>query len=284
MHAQNKSVNFICLGARFATTLLYTYIKEHPQASVCSEETNFFSDSKQFAKGVSWYESHFSVGKLKTIKGDLGLDYLASAQAASLIARTYPSARLLAVIDNPLLAVRVEYVEAKRAGRLNHAISFESFLKQNPEVLLRACYGRQLVHYFSFYSGNDFLVLLASDVRGELLKNLSNAYGHLGLDDSFVPTQLKHLIPEEEEDTKRKPGIIKRTIKGIRKQIKRFYRYVIYVFNPPEILEETSVVVAAKIALSPEMEKYLKDYYLEDVRQLSALLHRDLIVEWGFNE
>ncbi len=284
MHAQHKLINFIALGSRSATPLLYTYLAEHPGICLASEETKFFSDSKEFARGLEWYESHFSRYKEEIICGELAYDYLNSAEAAGLIATIYPSARLLAVIENPLVCVRVEYIEARRARKISPAVSLSAFLKDNPEVMLRARYGRQLLHYFGLYSPNDFLVLLASDVHNNTLASLAQAYEHVGLDKSFVPASLKHLIPEEEEDTKKRSGIIKRNYRLLKKILKRFFSYVKYVVRPPKATIELVSVVARKVPLSPKLEQFLKDYYRSDVEKLSALLHRNLSAEWGFTD
>lgn len=282
MHAQNKLVNFIGLGSQATAPLLYTYLAEHPSISLASEETKFFSDAKAFAKGLSWYESHFTKFGEANVCGELAFDYLESAQAAGFIARTYPSARLLAVVDNPLISVRVEYIMARRAKRISNTVSLSEYLKDNPEVMLRARYGRQLLHYFGLYSQNDFLVLLASDFDKKTLTSLAQAYEHLGLDKNFIPPRLQYLIPEEEEGPKIKPGIIKRTYRLVKKNIKLFLKYVKYVVKPPQAALELASVVALAVPLSSELEQFLKDYYRADVKQLSALLHRDLSLEWAF--
>lgn len=279
--AQRKLISFIGLGTRTATTLLYAYIRQHPEACVPETETKFFSEAKKFAQGIEWYESHFESGKGKSLCGELASDYLTSAPAAGLIAKAYPSAKLLAVIENPLLCVRVEYVEAMRSDKITKHTTLTNFLHQNPEVLLRARFGRQLVNYFSYYSVHDFMAVLAEDARNDQLTAIKNIYEHLGLDAHFVPASLKHLVPEEEEEDKKSPGLIKRTFGRLKKLIKNLFKRWAQKINPPKVVAETAAAIALRIPLSPELETYLKDYFRADVKQLSALLHRDLNVEWG---
>ncbi len=281
MQAQRKLVSFIGLGSQTATALLYTYIREHPAACVPEEQINFFSDATQYAKGVAWYEGLYVVKKKQRVCGELASNYLHSGQAAKLIARTYPNAKLLAVIDDPLLCVRMEYVQARQDGVLSKNITFEQFIKQTPEVLLRSKFGRLLVSYFSYYSTRDLLVLLASKVETDPLSVLKDTYEHCGLEASFVPLSLRYLVIEEEDDTKKRPGIIKRIYKQIKRLIKFIYTKITQVIFPPNVLKETILERAKRIELSPEMEKYLKDYYREDVQILSSLLHRDFNAEWS---
>jgi hypothetical protein len=54
--------------------------------------------------------------------------------------------------------------------------------------------------------------------------------------------------------------------------------------KPKEIKTETASELARRLPLTPELEAKLKDYFRKDVSELSALLHRNLTVEWGFGD
>jgi hypothetical protein len=281
MPVRNTLVSFFGIGSHTAAPLLYSYIAEHPQVCLPSEPTHFFSDTKVFARGVAWYESQFVPRRLRTVCGELAHVYLHTTQTAGLIARTYPNARLLAVIENPLISIRVEYIEAVRTGKISRELSLAEFLKQNPEVLLRARYGRQLVQYFSFYSPNDLLVFTAADIRADVLKAVRDTYKHLGLDATFVPPTLRHLVVEE-VDEKKKPGFIKRGMSALKTLIRTAYSHLVQKIKPKKVATETAADLARKIPLTPELEVELREYFKTDVAQLSALLHRNLSVEWEF--
>lgn len=282
MPVRHTSVSFFGLGSHTAAPLIYTYIREHPEVITTKTPTDFFTDTAMFAKGIGWYESQFVLrGKLAKVKGELAPNYLMSAQAAGLIARTYPNAKLLAVVENPLVSVRVEYIEARTQGSISAKTPLTEFLRRNPEVLLRARYGRQLVSYFHYYAPTDLLVLVAKDVREDVLRAVTVTYEHLGLDTKFVPVSLRHLVVEEEDD-KKKPGFITRKIMLLRAAVKVVYRYINTHFKPKEIKTETATERALALPLDPALEKKLKAYFRPDVAQLSALLHRNLLVEWGF--
>lgn len=282
MRAQRKLVSFFGLGSVFAAPLFYSYLKAHPQICVPETEIDFFSQPKLFAKGVDWYESNFGKCQTGMVYGELSGYYLQNAQAASLIARTYPNAKLLAVVENPLVSVRVAYIEARRAKLISPKISLALFLKQHPEVLLSARYGQQLTQYFGYYSPTDLLVVTAGDVRESPLTIIKNAYAYLGVNDNFVPSELKHLVPEEEIDPKKRPGIIKRIFKAVKQKISNQYHASLNYFHPKTVSVETAAVEARALSLTPELEIYLKDYYRSDVAILSRLLYRNLGVEWEF--
>lgn len=278
MSVRNTLVSFFGLGSHSAAPLLYTYIAEHPEVVLPTNPTNFFADAKIFARGITWYESNFKQ-KPKGIVGELADKYLQNALTAGLIARTYPDAKLLAVIDNPLVSIKVEYIEALRQGSITRRISLFEFLKRNPEVLEQARYGRQLEHYFAYYSPNDLLVILASAVRLDPLGTLKQAFSHLGLSPKYVPLSLRHLIVEE-VDEKKKPGFIKRFFRYLKSQLRKLYKRV----KPPKLAAETAAERAQRMVLPEALEEKLKDYYRTDVALLSGLLHKNLSVEWGFDK
>jgi hypothetical protein len=275
-------VAFIGIGAGLAPALLYSYIRSHPKVCAPKVATEFFSNIKVFALGLAWYESQFKDCPPGTVNGELAFEYLQSAPAAGLIARTLPQTRLLAVVENPLLAVRVAYVEARKNNLISSKVSLAQFLKDNREVLQSVRQGRQLTQYFQYYSPTDLLVFTADDVRNEPLKAVATTFEYIGVDPKFIPLALKHLIEDDESDAKKKPGLIKRGFRAIKKLITWPYRQVIAKTKKPVVSIEIAFEVARKIPLSPELEQFLRDYYREDVAILSRLMHRSVGFEWGF--
>ena len=284
MRAQRKLISFIGIGAESAAPLFYSYLRLHPTVCAMDNDTRFFSDTKVYAQGIDWYEKQLGKCLPTMVHGELSFSYLRSVSALNLIAKTYPSAKLLAVIENPLVSVRVAYVEARRSNTISNRVSLAQFLKQSPEVLMSARYGKQLSEYFSFYAPTDLFVVTASDVREDTLSVMARAYDHIGVDKKFIPAALQHLIPPDEGEIKRKPGIIKRTYRFIKRIIRGIFSALYRMIFPPDIPIETASVVARQLPLSPELEAYLKEYYRRDVAMLSNLLHRDLSVAWGFAE
>ncbi len=283
MRAQRKLVSFIGLGSLTAAPLLYSYIRMHPKVCVAPNDTEFFSNTESYSKGIIWYEDNFSKCAPGSICGELSLNYLNSVPAVSLITRTYPDAKLVAVIENPIMSVKIAYIEARYSKLVSDRVSLAMFLKQNPEVLTRAKYGRQLAEYFSYYAPTDLMVIVASDLKENTLSTLSKVYDHIGVDKDFIPLVLKYLVPPDEDELKRRPGIIKRIYRAIKKIIKASYHFIAIKIHPPQASVDAASVVAERLVLSQELDEYLKNYYRSDVDMLSHLLHRNLSIEWGFD-
>ena len=280
MNARRTKVSFFGLGVGGLAFYVYEYLRQHPEVYVPEEDINFFSDTKVYAKGIDWYENNFSAKEKKKF-GELSYNYLGCVSAVPLIVRTYPNAKLFAVIANPLLAIKVVYLEAKMNGDISQDMTLVMFIKQYPEILIRFCFGKYLTQYFSYYSHNDLMVFMADEFIFDPIKNLSVLYKHLEIDPNFIPLTLKHLIPEEEEDPKKRGWIVKRAIKFIFKSIKKHYTNLARRLSVPKVKPESFLLEAEKINLSPDLEKYLKDYYRSDVAILSNLLHRNFNEEWG---
>ncbi len=280
MTARNDRIAIIGLGAGGLATAVYSYLGTHPDLCLPKEPTHFFSRAENYAKGIGWYEGLFRPSGMEMKCGELANDYLRSSRAPALIAKTYPEARLFAVVGDPLLSVRVHYLEALRHQVISPKTSLAYFLKQNPELLDKLKYGRQLSRYFGYYSHSDLMVLLVDEVVKDPLVVTQRLFGHLGLDRSFVPLALKHLSIKDEDDEK-KDGFIKRFFKYSRKIIIKTYTKILHYFKPPVSEVEAITILAKRVPLDPELEKLLKEYFKEDVTLLSSLLRRDLNSEWG---
>lgn len=281
MRAQRKFISFIGLGSSGVSTALYSYIQNHSQVGLPKKETNFFSQTKVYSKGMEWYESLFPQDEIKTVRGELSNNYLANSQSAILIARTYPNAKLLAVVANPLLLVRIAYIEALRAREISPKTSLAAYIKQSPEVLSKGLQGAYLAQYYSYYATTDLLVLTNTEINEAPLAAIKKAYNHIGADPAFVPKSLTHLVVVD-EDTVKKKGIIKRFFSAIKAMIKGAYLKVAYTISPPVLPEESLLSEAKRVKLSPELKAYLIKYYSEDAELLSRLLSENMLFKWGF--
>lgn len=281
MQHQRITLSFIGIGAHTAAPLLYSYVKAHPGIFVPNQPANFFIDEKVRALGIEAYESVYAGKAGKQVCGELSLDYLHHPAAAEMIARTYPQAKLLVVIENPLVSVRVSYIESQRAGIITPTTTLEQFLHDHTAALVSAKYGRALSTYFSLYSGKDLMVVMASEVREEPLKTIMKVYQHLEVNKEFIPITLTHLVPIDEDEVKRQ-GKITRGIKAIKSGIKGLYKWVHGKLVEKVVALESVESAAQALVLTPETEKALKEYFKSDVDLLGKLVHRDLLAEWDF--
>lgn len=278
MQSRKKHVLFIGLGVGNLARPLYRYLREHPDLYIPKKPLNFFSEVETYARGLAWYEKNFAFKKPNQKCGELNFSYLQNLQGPKLIAGAYPEAKLFVVIDNPITAFKLNYLEALESEEIDFGCSPADFIEMYPEVLNRCRFGKYLTQYLSYYSSIDLLVVFASEVNQNPLAVTKSLFRFLGVNDGFVPLVLSHLETEEEEDPK-KIGLFKKIKNFLTKNTKLKYRNWRREKQTTEpldfILEQTK-----KVELGEELEIFLKGYFKRDVEVLSALLHRDLNDEW----
>lgn len=241
----------------------FALVREHPQLCILDEDTHYFSSDK-IAKGRDWYEGHFKECKPGTKRGELSTSYLSATGVAPRVAREYPDARLAIMIADPLEIVAAHFAAASKAG--GTATDLESWLERQPLLLESLKFGKHLTSYFTYYSPVDLLVMTSHDVRANAGAVITKLYDHLGVQKTFVPKVLRVLTEDEV-----KPGLLARKLRLDRwRKYRRGKRLALAkaVF-PPE-----------REALGARERVLLARYFEHDIEQLSALLHRDLRVEW----
>ncbi|MEZ4103689.1 MAG: hypothetical protein R3B60_00155 [Candidatus Paceibacterota bacterium] len=277
MIKKRELLSFIGIGTGSFSEKIYNYIRVHPEVSVPEEAIDFFCNHEKYTKGVDWYEGFFQKDEDKK-QGELSNHYLQNYDSAELIAKTYPDANLIAVIDNPILALKLEYIRSKdRKKRDNY--TFEQFISVNKNLLKNFLYGQQLVSFFSFYSSINLKVIILSDLNDRPLEELKSVYEHIGVDSGFVPADLKHLMIDDEADSGHK-GLIKRMTSYIKEKIKTLLNFLNDKLKPKKITL-SDIDKANRLIISKELEVELKEYYKQDIKVISNLLHRDFAEEWG---
>ena len=95
--------SFFVVGAQKAgTTTVHDWLASLPDVRLpATKETHFFSDDERYAQGEAWYLSRFQAPP-GTIAGEVDPEYLYWEAASMRLARFAPTARLVAVLRDPL--------------------------------------------------------------------------------------------------------------------------------------------------------------------------------------
>lgn len=96
--------NFFIVGAQKAgTTALHEYIKQHPNIAACSvKELHFFSCEKRYQLGIDFYYSMFPSDVEGKRTFDASPSYLHNPKACQRIFNHKPSAKLIALVREPV--------------------------------------------------------------------------------------------------------------------------------------------------------------------------------------
>ena len=287
--------NFFIVGAQKAgTTSLYFYLKQHPQIYMSPrKEPHFF-------EGMHWdfyrpgrmalpvtdladYQALFEGVTDEKAIGEASASYLYSPKAPTLIKRSIPYARLIAILRNPADRAYSNFLHCVRAGR-ESIVDFaealrveEGRIKGNWGPLWhykqKGFYYAQVKRYLDTFGRDPFRVWLYEDLRAKPLDVLRDVLEFLEVDDTFAPDMsIEHntsALPRNKtlyraakklagRNSGLKLAILERCLPaGPRRYVKR----QIFVQPPP---------------FPAEIREQLLDSYTEDILRLQDLIGRDL--------
>jgi hypothetical protein len=181
--------DFLILGAQKAgTTALYAYLRWHPQVTGPSfKEVSFFD--RHYVRGERWYRAHMPVRRSGVVVGEASPSYLFHPLAAERVARMLPSARLIALLRNPVDRAFSHYQHEVALGR--EQLSFEEALDREDERMqgelermladpayfshawwnytyaARGRYAEQLERWYDAFPRDRLLVLLTDELAAD---------------------------------------------------------------------------------------------------------------------
>jgi Sulfotransferase domain len=122
--------DFLILGAQKAgTTALYAYLRWHPRITgPAYKEVSFFD--RHYVHGERWYRAHMPLGRGRIV-GEASPSYLFHPLAPERVARMLPTARLIALLRNPVDRAFSHYQHEVALGR--ESLPFEDALAREDE-------------------------------------------------------------------------------------------------------------------------------------------------------
>ena len=135
---------FIIGVQKGGTTSLVNYLNSHPQIITAQRKDVFyFNNAIHYAKGINWYKAHFALSVYKWLydkkKGTNAItfdgtpNYFDEPMAAQRLHETFPQAKLVLLLRNPIERAWSNYQMAKRFGF--EELSFKEALDLEQERL-----------------------------------------------------------------------------------------------------------------------------------------------------
>jgi hypothetical protein len=198
---------FIIGGApKCGTTALWGMLNEHPEVFMSQiKEPRFFTRARSFGEGIvrpgperpivyerglDWYQALFDA--TASIRGEASTLYLGAPDAAELIHRHIPDARLVFLLRDPAARLYSHYWQDHKSG-----IDLEPFelmmSKETPEFrfyALLSAYRVLLARYLATFPRHQVLVLLHDDLRHDPQPTFRKVCRFIGADPTFVPRTL----------------------------------------------------------------------------------------------
>lgn len=288
--------NFFIVGAaKSGTTSLWSYLRQHPQIYMPEiKEPSFFSFHYKHKLTYEKYLSLFSgvLEKKAKVIGEASHAYLTSPESAALIRESYPDAKFIIILRNPIdrafslyqWMVREGYewiYPFEKALEIEEERTFdEEFRYNNPQYYYNYLYYRsglysnQIERYVKLFKKDRIKFLIFDDFKKNTLSNIKEIYHFLEVDSNFYPevsiknkmeypfsVLLQFFFRNKFNRIMRKIGISK----SIRKKIVSCAMDInIYIGS------------AKKEILSVKTKKNLTSRYHNDIMMTSNLIERDL--------
>ena len=258
--------SFIGIGAqRCGTTWLYECLAAHPQVFVSTPKELYFF-TKNFARGLDWYEGHFDSGAAALARGEITPGYFYRPEALQRIATLAPDARLFVILRNPVdrALSAFDFFRAREYSGMD----FRAAIERDKSILGQGMYSVGLKRLRTLFPADQCLVLLYDDIVAAPATLVAQLYDFVGVDSGFRPDMLRRRVNQ---------AIFPRTQKmlvhlGLRDAID----WVKHTALGDAIQNWHTQRRKPSRMENSEDRQFLIDYYREEVDCLRNLLGRDL--------
>lgn len=307
--------NFFMVGVvKGGTTSLHKYLDQHPQIYMSPvKETNYFSrtdiDPTKFSKAYAHdvnvdlkkflssdmkesihiahvtqkedYQKLFKNVNAEIAIGEASNSYILYENAPRLIFESYPKAKIIMMLRNPIKRAFSQYVMNLRLGKTLE----KDFIKEieqddnaekkgwgaNHQYLYIGKYYEQVKRYYDIFPKEQILICWYDEYKKDSQKVVKSIYNFLGVNEEF------QVDTSEKLNTAGVPKFAKLNYYinqlGVISWAKR---------NFPRSWREPfkRMMYSSKEEVIPEMsateKQYLINYYKEDILKLSKLVDKDL--------
>lgn len=290
--------NFLIIGAaRAGTSSLFEYMRQHPDIYFSPvKEPMFFAleggkpdfrgpgDSLEINRkavtDLAAYRALFAGVEAQKAIGEASANYLYADRAAGRIKHYIPQARMIVVLRNPVERAYSSFLYMIRDRREPLRDFASALAHENRRVAEHwehiwhytrmGFYHEQLRRYYALFDRSQIRIYLNEDLRRDTGGTLRDAFGFLGVDDTFIPdTSVSYNeggVPRRQllNTLLTRPSVVKRALRPLMPaSAMKFYTRLKHrnLEKPP---------------LNAEVRAQLVALYREDVLRLQDLIDRDL--------
>lgn len=293
---------FIIVGSqKSASTFVQACLEEHPEIFMPSMEVSFFESPDYEEQSVEDLQKLF-VGRTEKVLGFKRPSYIGKPEVPERIRNHCPTAKLIAVLRNPVdRAVSAYYhninygfippLEIEEGMNLLLDGAYEKIYRRAHEIIEFGFYYKYLKLYQHFFDNDLFMVLLHEDIISDKLSAIQKIYSFLNVHSSYIPKAINS-----------RPQAVLYSIPRLR--VLSLRNQFLYEYNSDRTRlfakkQNTSTKEAAALIteiddkylskmfvnekpnLSKDLGNRLYNIYSEDVEKLQAYIGRDL-GHWKF--
>lgn len=204
-----KFPTFLVIGAqKCATSWLAKMVEQHPQVSVgVKKELHFFNLARNYQKGAEWYASQFSTTPNTKALGEFTPNYfwtspyqekdregfsVQNEQIPRLVHALIPDVQIIVSIREPVSRAVSSYFHQIRDQNIKPGESILEVAHLHG-IESMGYYDVHFENWFKHFQREQFLILFYEEdvlADGSKQQTLKRVFQHIGVDDSFEPTQM----------------------------------------------------------------------------------------------
>jgi hypothetical protein len=288
--------NFFIVGAgKCGTTSLYAYLRQHPEVFMPDrKELHFYSTDLERSNRIKeqeYFELFEGAGDKKRI-GEASADYLYSRAACNRIKETYPDAKIIIALRNPVEKVHSTHFYALWLGReeiedFEEALARDDGNKQGKRPRRRtyvdgAKYAKYVRMYLETFGSKQVHIVLFEEMR----RNPEGVFEELC---RFLEISPDIRVRFNRHNASRQPRfkglapllIPSSTVVQVGKRILGRRRVL---GNLVRGARKWNTKSAERPPMRDETRQRLEEEFADDVAQLSDLLGRDMAAYWFSSE
>lgn len=260
--------NFLLIGpGRSGSTWITKSLSAHPDIFIPRRKsTRYFS--RNYDKGVDWYQSLFRGHSGEKAIGEASVGYLPCPEAPARIRELLPDVKMIATLRHPVDRSYSSYgrlTALAKKGELNYGISYEEKIKMTPRLLVEGLYAKHLEHYFRVFPREQILILFYEDMKSNPARFLRSIYDFLEVAPDFEAPVLGQCI--NATSTKRPRSKALYTI------YRTMMRLNLFTFTGR--IDELNRREPPRLNVKTR-DRLISQYFMDDIVHLEKLTGRDL--------
>ncbi|SMX47288.1 sulfotransferase family protein [Actibacterium lipolyticum] len=265
----DRPVDFLIIGAaKCATTWLQNSLQNDPSIFMPDAELHFFS--REYDRGLDWYTNHFTPRDDSVILGEKSNSYLTEEDAAQRIKDTYPNARLILQMRNPVARAYSDYCMLYRRGAVSADIEkhLDPDIAADQRFIHNGRYGHHMTRFLKLFPAEQFLFLFFENVKVAPETQLAQIANHIGFEGTLSP-------PLGKKVKDRRAAMVPRPLRAAIKPL----RPLLDPLRNTAPMKSLRNMVAKPVVyppITPQLVEKLDAYFRPDVKLLEEIMGKDL--------
>lgn len=280
MSEGRKRPDFIFIGPdKSGSTWIHKVLDWHPAIFVArSKELEFFD--AYYDRGLEWYLGYFQgVSPEHKAIGEVCHNYLFSVEACERIHAAFPEVRLMVCLRNPVERAFSAYLYMIKQGRVES--SFEEAIETIDELIDHGLYARHLGPYVEKFGRDRIFPGVFDDLQRDPAAFAHDMFAFLGVDELDIPEELQgRALAASKPRSMGAARAAKKTALALRHL--GFPRVVTYIKSHPLVQKALYREFGNEERPKPRDETVsrLREYFMDDVKQLDAWFGLGLVDRW----